>query len=1078
MTAVTLKPTAVTSACLIYFLKVLCLLIALHFAGIVQAQETGNQFRVPPHIDQQLWNESTSGMLVNTAGSAVVNLGVTLVILTVGRFTRQLSSGFLSYLSTVILSQGVMRGIDGVRDYYSADSSGDFYAKASLSNVDMFPFSRYLPNKAQFLISLGYFGLKDAVNRLRPKNHQTYSWVYFHDSELNNYAGIVWVPSEQADQFDNTSPGQGYFRVTPQNKAADCERLREESVSLKNAILRLSCTAPDEAFFIHIYPRRHNGENRLFLRPFKNGVAGELYLSPYFYGDGLTSAFITRPLSQSFRNHSDRHFNTTAEAFAETEDQCLNREHQDLANPLHQSTFLLMAALTEFSHQRWQSRPDFFRTLSQELDYAETLEPIASQPDLRIEFFSLESKHLTLVSGGNQGYLSIDRHKSHRHQTIMSLETTMDYRQVRIADLEDLQLQRDALWNEQWQLMFNLFVMVANHLLTEQALKTKPAKYLIECDETPEPARKTGKPITPYEMVVQAGQNGGGEGSGSTGETSGTSSDTPSRNTRSRKQPQSQRDSNDDSGAERDGTPPPKHPDIVGLSLDSDEDLRVIIPVKTRKMRNGKLVVTGIDAETLPRARKRNVEQSVVTSSEQPPARRHSLTKADIEKEEAELENEMFTMFFGSSDSREGTLDPTTKEGSGDSPRTTSRRVHFSHPLETRPEEPNSPPLSPPPSPELTAINAKISSTDFQSSDSEPSPEPESGTPKPKATPPSTSFILTEGLTESPEKTVSTEETGGEQPVPPSPVQVVSADTISPEAAPLPKPSSPKEKMPETYPCPFEGCSDAHGVHKTLPTAKKLRGHINGHINDDFFQAGRTDITMGNRVAAEQKNIACRIGGCNEVCDSVTALGQHLKDKHPVDLDKQPFNPLFTARYDHVRTAIKDHKASLPKKRGRPKKIVATAEPTLKGQAGFTALLKEADDLELKFKGYKASDPLSKMSYSGAGKNYVTRFGDSWICVDCDTSMSGMLFTPEGSGRHFRNIHMEGSQYWCPTAKHTHEGGIRPSFTDDQEYYQHLWSHKPESMTDEHARANGWIPMSDFNPFTPYVLPPLVEQAP
>ena len=1063
MRAVTPKLTTVTLLCLISSLRVLGLLFVLLLSNIVMAQESESRFRVPPHINQQLWNESACGLMANSASAMMTNLGITFLILTAGRFTRQVSSSYLSSLATLILSQGVMRSIDGVRDYYTSETYEDFYTQASLSNVDLTPFSQYLPRRFQFLAFLLY-RLKDSIIRTPPKRHPSYSWVYFHDHELNDYVSIVWIPSELADRYDNTAPGQGYFRVTPRNNNTDCNGEPDSDISLKQAIQHLSCKAAEDELFIHLYPRHFRGENRLLLRPFKGGVAGGVYLSPYFYGDGQTAAFFTVPLNNSFQGYSDKYFNSTQNHFAETAEQCQLRTHQLNANPLHQSTFLLIASLMELSQQHWQPRFNLFQTLQHELDFAETLEPSASQPNPELEFNSLESEHLTLLSAGNQGYLSIDRHKSHKHQIIMSLETDVDLSQVRTADLELLQQQRDALWSEHWQLMFNLFAMVASQLLSEQALSTRPVKFLIETDEISESVKKNNKgsqPVGPDDLIIQAGQNGDKSKTDNTGagrKARESTGDGPSRNTRGQKRQQSQREGDNDSGAGKDGTPPPPRQPAIGASLSEldDEGLHVIIPVKTRKLEHGKLVTNGIDLEEVPRARKRTLAQSSDTSP-QPLPRRHHLDKEKLAREEARLKNEMLSLFFVlPKPTTKVVSDSTGQDGSTGSVQESSRRVHFSQLPETPLEAPTSP----------TESESSATQFHFQPSDSESSPEPET-TGKLPATMP---FVLAKGLVKDSTPTVPDDDSSVRQPTASSPVK----ETISqplPEVAEVQTLSSANTVQTERFSCPFEGCTDSKGVHKSFETVIKLRGHINDHITTRFFKSATIDISIGNKVAAEQRNIACRIGGCNEVQVSTTYLGKHLKTEHPTTIDDQPFNTEFTSRHDEVKVSI----SLLKRDRGRPKKEVATAEAEIaeiaeiKGQASFTKLLAEAKNHGLKFPRYFSSIPLSTMTDSGAGKNYVTRFGDNWFCTDCN---SGLLHTPEGLGEHYLTEHMRGSRYWCPGGQNTHESGVRPSFTSEQEYYQHLWSHKPQSMTDEQARANGWIPMSDFNPFTPYVPPP------
>lgn len=1030
MNAVVKKLIAVTLACLIPSLKILSFIIALQLSGNILAQESEGRFRVPPHIDQLLWNQSTSGFLANSASASITNLSITILILTAGRLTRQISSGYLSSFSTLVLSQGVMRGIDSVRDYYTASSDGDFLTRSSLSNADLVPFSQYLPKRLQFLISLVY-ALKDSFTRLLPGKQPSHSWIYFHDYELNDYVALVWIPPELADRYDNTTPGQGYFRVIPRKSDSSCEWALEPDPSLKNVIRRLSCTTTDESFFIHLYPRRLHGENRLFIRPFKEGAAGELFLSPYLYGDGLTSTFITAPLSQNFQNYSDRYFNSTQNRFAETSDQCLNREHCHNANPLHQSTFLLMAELTAFSQQHWQPRFSLFQTLKQELDYVETLETVASQINPQLEFFSLESEHLTLVSTGNQGYLSIDRHKNHRYQTIMSLETSMDLSQVRTTDLEHLQQQRDALWSEHWQLMFNLFAMVASQLLTEQVLSTQPVKYIIEADVDLEPDRKQ---VNLDDLILQAGKsedtttNSGG--ADSSGKASGLSGDAPYQNTRhSKRKRKGLQD--DDPGPGDGSTPPPARQPAPSLSTSSaEEDLTVLVPVKTRKLDDGTLEITEYGNKELSHSRKDAVEA----------LRQTRTAKQMVRKEEKKLkkmtdEDYMFYSLGWShhSESVSGSSSDDSSTFSGSS----------TPEPESRPENPGT----------------RTRKVHFQFSDSESLPEPETGT-EPKL-PTLKPFLLATHLRENSGETSDSVGSTTEKPASPTPEQNTQ---LTSEVVDLQAPSPEQVPLPEKLYCPLEGCSTAQGKHKTFPTAKKLRSHINSHITEKYFQSVRTDISIGNRVAVEQKNIACRIGGCNEICKSTAVLGKHLKKDHPNTMDHQPFNAVFAARYDEVKAAT----PAPGRGRGRPKKVVAAAVE-LKGQAAFTKLLAEAKNHGIKFFGYHSSDPLSKMTDSGAGKNYVTRFGDHWFCTDCD---SGMLYTPEITGKHFQEVHMNGPQYWCPAAKNTHEGGVRPSFTSEQEYYQHLRSHKPEGMTDEQASANGWIPMSDFNPFTPFVLPP------
>lgn len=1007
-----------------------------------KSEAANSAFRVPPHIDQQLRSESTPGILNNCVSSGIINLGMMTVILATGQLTRQISAGYLPVLGTMLASEGVMHGIDCIRDYYSSDSSIDFAARAGLSNIDLSPYSRYLPWGVRYLLSLGY-GLKDSISRVISADKPGYSRVYFHKPELNNDTSIIWIPSELADQYDNTAPGQGYFRVTPLKKRTDCGG--QLPLTFDEAVRQPGCVIDkDSEYYVHIYPRRIQSENRLLFRPFRQRLAGELYISPYFYGGGERSRFITEPSSQHFNHPAFSPFYGNGTDFAESSEQCFNREHQAYANPLHHSTFLLITDLLTQSQQYWQPRMALFQSLDQELDYAGVLEPVPSNTDKQLIFNSLESESLTLVSAGKKGYLSIDRHKSHRHPIIMSLETVIGYPQVRGADLEHLQQQRNALWNEQWQLMFNLFTMVASHLLTRQALNTKPAKYFFDVQDSVEPDSKNSKAKTPDEGMLQAGK--GGNGGGATNKGSGSAGDAPSRNTRSRKrQNSSNQFGNDDLSTGNDNTPPPpRHPAYNTRSATlANEGLKGSIPVKTRKLDNGNMEITVAGPEELPHGRKQSPKVS--SESEGSPPRCSRFTGKGQAEEEERLEREMYLLFRKEMSS-----------GNSDSSRSPT------------PEPPLQPVPIVPDIQEDVQIHTAIASGGSLPVGSVGGNSPLGEHKKTVDEPASSVDVQIVILLKSRDSSGSVQNSKVSPPVSVS-VSPVPRSSIQ---APLEPQQSeiPKTEVTATvhtdvavvnkFYCPFEGCNSPSGEHTKLETPEKLRTHINGHIRNTYFQTAKAEISVGKKVAIEQKNMACRINQCNRDFDSATTMGNHLQKDHSGEIDNLSFNDVFSVRFDLVQ-----QKLTKPKRGAAKRKIPFKA--VHKGQASFSELLATARDRRIPLRGFYSSDPLSEMTPAGAAKNYVTRFGDGWLCSDC--GRGDIRQTPEGLGAHFNQIHFGQSFYWCPGAGHTHKDGKRPSFTDGDGYFQHLWSHKPATMTDEDAGKNGWMSLeSDFNPFTPY----------
>ena len=215
-----------------------------------------------------------------------------------------------------------------------------------------------------------------------------------------------------------------------------------------------------------LYPRSWEGQNRLFIQAFRDGKAGKLFLSPYYYGDEREVRFITDTVQQSHDCHLQHSLNTTMLWGEENSTNCLLPLHNKVANPLHETSFeLLMQVINQSQWYHWDEQPDFLSAFADAAPMAETLDTRRPGQNLELYFDSLESKTLTVITAGEQSLLFLDWGGRGTPQPVFSLATGFALDNIAYGQLLELETRRPGSLHDAWKLTFDILHMAAAQYL-------------------------------------------------------------------------------------------------------------------------------------------------------------------------------------------------------------------------------------------------------------------------------------------------------------------------------------------------------------------------------------------------------------------------------------------------------------------------------------------------------------------------------------------------------------------------------------------------------------------------------------
>ena len=443
---------------------------------------------LPPHINSELNTPSFYHQLMPLIRSDALFFTSSLLLELARLISYQLVSRATSIETALFLSDSITRLLDASIDYSLSEDYGDFSLRAFFSNMDKLPWfssgSRYSRISRRGLIYLYIF--RRYIARLLPESSppRVPASVYLHDPAQEKMLYIVLIPPSSSAEYDPTAEHSSYFILSRKDSDVQCDPAKaKENNAINRAVHLLNC---QPSIRVHLYPQKWQGENRLFLRIFREGVAGPLYLSPYSYGKVSDRYFFSDLMDHiediksndaAFKARQDNYFgqfmhreqNSTiyqARFSSETDRHCFGRYHVNIANPLDEKTFLLIARLLEQLPGHWPDQPDPLPSLKDSMADALLLEPLA--PDFAPEpGETIETETLSLISGGRHSFLVLDQGADKNRVPVMSLETRYALASVEQTTLEKIEQLRSGRFSDLWWLAVEATNLMAMQLLTE-----------------------------------------------------------------------------------------------------------------------------------------------------------------------------------------------------------------------------------------------------------------------------------------------------------------------------------------------------------------------------------------------------------------------------------------------------------------------------------------------------------------------------------------------------------------------------------------------------------------------------------
>ena len=582
-----------TEACL--FLSVLLILVT-------PSRSSGEELPpwTPPHIAWEISASHEEVSLWPVVKNYAVNLPATLLLILTAYSSYHSAAGFMPAEYATAFSSISTRAVDFSLDYATSSSVQDLGMKSLLSNLDLATPLFPMPWLVRRMLVMLY-SLWPSVARVIPwpeaGAEPSPTLVYLHDKRLTKRLHIVWIPSPAIKKQEHEVASSGYFETSVTHHQASCS-LYSEATGLEAALHALACAMPENMDIkFRLYPRSWEGQNRLFIQAFRDGKAGKLFLSPYYYGDAREVRFITDTVQQSHPCHLQHSLNTTMLEQEDNSTDCLNPLHSKVANPLHETSFeLLMQVINQSQWYHWDEQPDFLSAFADAAPMAETLDTRRPGQNLELYFDSLESKTLTVVTAGEQSLLFLDWGGRGTQQPVFSLATGFALDNIAYGQLLELEARRPGFLHDAWKLTFDILHMTAAQYLTSRYAVPLFEDWLEKVHTALD--KKFTASGTP--RAANGGEQGGSEsGSDTTSSSEGSSSDESAPFMESgqsnRKKPDSSKlkpGSGDSSDSEGDDP----HPDPSGSESSressDDEDGHV---VKKKKVSDRKSIATRRD---------------------------------------------------------------------------------------------------------------------------------------------------------------------------------------------------------------------------------------------------------------------------------------------------------------------------------------------------------------------------------------------------------------------------------------------------------------------------------------------------
>ena len=433
--------------------SLLFLVVVLIFQHVHGSEKVEPAPWIPPHITNERDSSTFYSHLMPLIWSDLLFLASSVSL----ELARLVSYRLLAQVSTVetawFTADTITRLMDAAIDYSLSEDYGDFALRALFSNIDKLPWFRsnsgYSRIARRTLVYL-YIFRRHIARYLPEYSHpRKPSSIYLHAPLQDKMLHIVLVPPSGSAQYDPTTDNESYFILSRKESDFACDPAKAKPGDVIDEVIhQLNC---QPSVRVHLYPQKWQGKNRLFIRVFRGGLAGSLYLSPFSYGDASNTDFFSELI--------DRIEETKAE-----NSTFKSKEGNYIANPLDERTFLLLRHLIE---QRADDSPVQQYpppSLKDSMADAYLLEPQEPASEL-ISGQTIETETLSLISGGHHSFLVLDQGDGKSGGPVISFETRYGLESVEQGVLEQIEQHRAEQLSDHWWLTFE-----ATHLLAMQLL--------------------------------------------------------------------------------------------------------------------------------------------------------------------------------------------------------------------------------------------------------------------------------------------------------------------------------------------------------------------------------------------------------------------------------------------------------------------------------------------------------------------------------------------------------------------------------------------------------------------------------
>ena len=1077
----------------------------------------------PPHIINDL--DST---YINTHLSPLLKADafhfITLLLLELLRYslyrTSQLS---LSSEGAMFLADSSVRLADAFMDGYASSGYGDFALRGLFSNLDILPWWYKAPWLLRTSLSYMYALRNSFYQSIWPPEPKPNApiLIYLHDSALNSLIDIIWVPASNAEEYDPTAGHSNYFILKKKESDIPCNKWQAEKNTISVLAHRLNCISTSEnKLTVHLYPLVWQGENRLFIRLFRNNRSGPLYLSPYTYGVAGETWFFTEIMesiqsSDEWRtSFATGEYSYFGQFMAMTENSttyqnnlqgtvhsCRARHHWNIANPLHETTFSLLHKLLQNPQADEVNDELSGSALFDSLSNAILLE---EQGTTSAESETYESDSLSMISSGEQTFLVLDWGKEKSRRPVISFETRYEFKSAQ-TQLEALEQLRPQTPSQHWLLVsetLNLLAMqsLAGYTLAsfnraynkprsdEEAMMTpnNPGNKVRKIAGDPSPTKSNSAPSSYGKPQDQAQQS--------------------HRPQRRRRPPIKFRNDDENEPSKR----------------QTDKERKTIKPrntdkprgIKKRKDIYGEPVVVVHETEQEGTARKRPLPESEHWSARNPEGASgitliFSRKKLSDKETTDKLPTKPPTHGDPEACTERLTCPPDYvfmgKQQSEVLPQSIFGRKPLNSDTPGSSVDKSSSIASMPPWRCTLAESGSEQTTQQQTTKALSPPMHSPATPPPAINTDESDLQLGQtslmrALMQRIESALQTTQ-GQIRIATPLSSQAYSGAIPQDQASSMQlntkgTESSPKDLLPlgirstrtnpgeseGGIPCPVIGCKTKNGIHYRFSSYEYWWGHIKA-VHAGITYGGQSYVTThdhGEGILVKQGDLQCKIDSCGSF-DSPKAFGKHLALEHFRDLDQQPFNP-----YQQRRLLYVADKMNVKLNEGQAQFIhgekyscgVAGCDHTFSynnDQAMYKDLLSHRQQHPHINAGRNTAGPdLSKMTspkdYRHLAKKYQTRFGKGFHCAEHPSTELGQF--PEALARHYLDVHLKETIH-CPVRDcndpHTQ---LRTQFTTLEALYAHhgqvhqkkyLDSLPPD--TDPGLLAEGWVPENNIDLF-------------